>query len=246
MLYSTFFFVLTVWTFHAYMYINFLTFLTFLFFSLCSYSVEYLWTIFKFVFPFPSWQTNCFQVAQEKASAQKHLGVATLTEDIANYPYLSEASNSTTCHQYSAIKIFRNLYKLTVRRLHVHKIYPAYEITPLDLLDLPLKYFDMSTAIKTLYNYISDHLQLLFNILSTQILMTCGRTDMTTVWNYSVECVKLLRILFHFWLNAVHVKGIERNKNTCTVFAVFLLNVKGVKDILYIMQKIKCSVFQRS
>ena len=61
-------------------------------------------------------------------------GVAFLTRDIGNYPCLTEASTadhySTTCLQYSVVKIFKNLYKL-VRRLQVHKIHPAYELTQL-------------------------------------------------------------------------------------------------------------------
>ena len=90
-------------------------------------------------------------------------GVAFLTRDIGNYPCLTEASTadhySTTCLQYSVVKIFKNLYKL-VRRLQVHKNHPAYKLTPLHLLDGPLKYFEWSAAIKTLCNYITDHLEL--------------------------------------------------------------------------------------
>ena len=99
-------------------------------------------------------------------------GVAFLTRDIGNYPCLTEASTadhySTTHLQYSVVKIFKNLYKLVVRRLQVHEIYPAYELTQLYLLHGPLKYFERSAAIKTLCNYITDHLELLlehiFNI----------------------------------------------------------------------------------
>ena len=58
-------------------------------------------------------------------------GVAFLTRDIGNYPCLTEASTadhySTTHLQYSVVKIFKNLYKLVVRRQQVHKIHPAYE-----------------------------------------------------------------------------------------------------------------------
>ena len=64
-------------------------------------------------------------------------GMAFLTRDIGNYPCLTEASTSdhysTTCLQYSVVKIFKNLYKLVVRRLQVNEIYPAYELTPLHL-----------------------------------------------------------------------------------------------------------------
>ena len=52
-------------------------------------------------------------------------GVAFLTRDIGNYPCLTEASTadhySTTCLQYSVVKIFKNLYKLVVRRLQFMK-----------------------------------------------------------------------------------------------------------------------------
>ena len=99
-------------------------------------------------------------------------GVTTLTRDIANYPCISEASTSdhytTTRLQYSVVKIFKNLYKLTVRRLQVHEIYPAYELTPLHLLDGPLKHFEQSAAIETLSQYITDHLEILLqHILHT-------------------------------------------------------------------------------
>ena len=98
--------------------------------------------------------------------------MAFLTRDIGNYPCLTEASTadhySTTHLQYSVGKIFKNLYRLLVRRLQVHKIYPAYELTPLHLLNGPLKYFERSATIKTLCNYITDHLKLLLeHILNT-------------------------------------------------------------------------------
>ena len=99
-------------------------------------------------------------------------GVATLTRDIANYPCISEASTSdhytTTRLQYSVVKIFKNLYKLTVRRLQAHEIYPAYELTPLHLLDGPLKHFEQSASIETLSQYITEHLEILLqHILHT-------------------------------------------------------------------------------
>ena len=99
-------------------------------------------------------------------------GVAFLTRDIGNYPCLTEASTadhySTTHPQYSVLKIFKNLYKLVVRRLQVHEIHPAYELTQLYLLHGPLKYFEQSAAIKTLCHYITDHLELLLeHILNT-------------------------------------------------------------------------------
>ena len=73
-------------------------------------------------------------------------GVAFLTRYIGNYPCLTEPSTadhySTTCLQYSVVKIFKNLYKLLVRRLQVHKVYLAYKLTRLHLLNGPLKYFE--------------------------------------------------------------------------------------------------------
>ena len=128
-------------------------------------------------------------------------GVAFLTRDIGNYPCLTEASTadhySTTRLQYSVMKIFKNLYKLVVRRLQVHEIHPAYELTQLYLLHGPLKYFERSAAIKTLCDYITDHLELLLeHILNTEP-MKCGRRNMIRVLNYFLERVKLLKILFH-------------------------------------------------
>ena len=83
-------------------------------------------------------------------------GLAFLTGDIKNYPCLTEYSTadhySTTQLQYSVVKIFKNLYKLVVRRLQVHEIDPGYKLTPLHLLDGPLKYFEWSAAIETLCN----------------------------------------------------------------------------------------------
>ena len=124
-----------------------------------------------------------------------------LTRDIGNYPCLTEASTSdhysTTHLQYSVVKKFKNLYKLVVRRLQVHKIYPAYELTPLHLLDGPLKYFEWSAAIETLCSYITNHVELLLEHILTQIPMKCGRRNMTRVLNYFLECVKVLKIKFH-------------------------------------------------
>ena len=125
-------------------------------------------------------------------------GVAFLTRDIGNYPCLTEASTadhySTTRLQYSVVRIFKNLYKLVVRRLQVHEIHPAYELTQLYLLDGPLKYFQWSDAIKTTSQTI---LNFYLNTFSTQIPMKCGRRNMIRVLNYFLECVKLLSILFH-------------------------------------------------
>ena len=105
------------------------------------------------------------RLAKHKFLLRSIEGVAFLTRDIGNYPCLTEASTadhySTTRLQYSVVKIFKNLYKLVVRRLQVHEIHPAYELTQLYLLHGPLKYFERSAAIKTLCNYITDHLELL-------------------------------------------------------------------------------------
>ena len=114
-------------------------------------------------------------------------GVTTLTRDIANYPCISEASTSdhytTTRLQYSVVKISKNLYKLTVRRLQVHEIYPAYELTPLHLLNGPLKHFEWSAAIETLSQYITDHLE----ILLQHILHTDPDEMWMEKYNNSVE-----------------------------------------------------------
>ena len=98
--------------------------------------------------------------------------MAFLTRDIGNYPHLTEASTadhySKTHLQYSVVKILKNLYKLVVRRLQVHEIHPAYKLTPLHLLDGPLKYFERSAVTETLCNYITTHLELLLeHILNT-------------------------------------------------------------------------------
>ena len=111
-------------------------------------------------------------------------GVAFLTRDNGNYPCLTEASTadhySTTRLQNSVVKIFKNLYKLIVRRLQVHEIHPAYKLTRLHLLDGPLKYFQRSAAIKTLCNYIANHLELL--------LEHTLNTDPDEMWQEKYEC----------------------------------------------------------
>ena len=128
-------------------------------------------------------------------------GVAFLTRDIGNYPCLTEASTadhySTTHLQYSVVKIFKNLYKLVVRRLQVHEIHPAYELTQVYLLNGPLKYFEQSAAIKTLYNYIANHLELLLEHILNTDLDEMWQEKYDRVLNYFLECVKLLKISFH-------------------------------------------------
>ena len=135
--------------------------------------------LFKFVlipkFPISIMETSTLfprRLEKRKFLLRSIEGVAFLTRDIGNYPCLTEASTadhySTTRLQYSVVKIFKNLYKLLVRRLQVHEIHPAYKLTPLNLLDGPLKYSEWSAAIKTLCNYITHHLELLLeHILNT-------------------------------------------------------------------------------
>ena len=119
-------------------------------------------------------------------------GVAFLTRDVGNYPCLTEASTadhySTTRLQYSVVKLFKNLYKLVVRRLQVHEIHPAYELTQLYLLHGPTS--------PTILNFY-------LNTFSTQIPMKCGRRNMIRVLNYllfssmckALECFVSLRHL---------------------------------------------------
>ena len=128
-------------------------------------------------------------------------GVAFLTRDIGYYPCLTEASTanhySTTHLQYSVVKIFKNLHKLLVRRLQVHKIHPEYKLTPLHLLDGPLKYLEQSAGIKTLCNYITDHLELLLeHILNTDPNEMWQEKYDQSVELFSRMC-KLLSLLFH-------------------------------------------------
>ena len=102
-------------------------------------------------------------------------GVAFLTRDIGNYPCLTEASTadhySTTRLQYSVVKIFKNLYKLVVRRLQVHKIHPAYELTQLYLLHGPLKYSKWSNRYSNRYHNVIN-LMVCMLIQSIQIKNT--------------------------------------------------------------------------
>ena len=130
--------------------------------------------------------------------------VAFLTRDIGNYPCLTEASTvdhySTTCLQYSVVKIFKNLYKLVVRRPQVHEIHPAYELTQLYLLERPLKYFQWSDAIKTLSNYIANHLELL--------LKHIFNTDLDEMWqekyDQSVELFSRMCIALENFISLKH------------------------------------------
>ena len=129
--------------------------------------------------------------------------MAILKRDIGNYPCLTEASTSdhysTTHLKYSVVKIFTNLYKLVVRRLQVHEIYPAYELTPLHLLDGPLKYYEWSAAIETLCNYITNHVELLLE----QIL----NTDPDEMWQEKYDqSVELFSIICKALENFVSLK----------------------------------------
>ena len=188
--------------------------------------------LFKFVliskFPISIMETTTLfprHLEKHKFLFRSIEGVAFLTRDIGNYPCLTEALTadhySTTHLQYSVVKIFKNLYKLAVRRLQVHEIHPAYKLTPLHLLHWPLKYFEQSAAIKTLCNYITDHLELYLNTFSTQILMKCGRRNMVRVLNYFLECVKLLKILFHLNIHRPVSNASMTRMNTVHVFNLF-------------------------
>ena len=148
-------------------------------FTLYLRTCEKYQILFKFVliskFPISIMETTTLfprRLEKHKFLLRSIEGVAFLKRDIGNYPCLTETSTadhySTTHLQYSVVKIFKNLYKLVVRRLQVHEIHPAYKLAPLHLLHGPLKYFERSAAIKTLCNYITDHLELLLeHILNT-------------------------------------------------------------------------------
>ena len=145
-------------------------------------------------------------------------GVAFLTRDIGNYPCLTEASTadhySTTRLQYSVVKIFKNLYKLVVRRLQVHEIHPAYELTQLHLLDGPLKYFEWSAAIKTLCNYITDHLELLLE----HILNTDPNEMWQEKYDQSVELFSRMCKALENFVSLKHPQTCVKckyDKNTC-------------------------------
>ena len=100
--------------------------------------------------------------AKQKRLVRMISGVSILTSDISKYPCLSQASTSdhysTTRLQYSIIKMFTNIYKITFSRLHVHEIFPTYELI---LLDGPLKHFQQSHLICNLSKFISDYLEIL-------------------------------------------------------------------------------------
>ena len=159
--------------------VNYPHFYYFSHFTLYLRMCEKYQILFKFVliskFPISIMETTTLfprHLEKHKFLLRSIEGVAFLTRDIGNYPCLTEASTfdhySTTRLQYSVVKIFKNLYKLVVRRLQVHKIHPAYKLTPLHLVDGPLKYFEWSAVIETLCNYIADHLEfLLEHILNT-------------------------------------------------------------------------------
>ena len=140
-------------------------------------------------------------LAKHKFLLRSIEGVAFLTRYIGNYPCLTEASTadhySTTRLQYSVVKIFKNLYKLVVRRLQVHKIHPACELTQLYLLHGPLKYLNDQPPSKHCATISLTILNFYLSTFSTQIPMKCGRRNMIRVLNYFLECVKLLKILFH-------------------------------------------------
>ena len=167
--------------------------------------------LFKFVliskFPITIMKTTTlfpWHLEKHKFLLRSIEGVAFLTRDIRNYPCLTEASTSdhysTTHLQYSVVKIFKNLYKLVVRRLQVHKIYPAYELPLLLLLDGPLKYFEQSAAIETLCNYITDHLELLLEYILN--------TDPNEMWqekyDQSIELFSRMCKVFENFISLKH------------------------------------------
>ena len=102
------------------------------------------------------------RAAKQKRLVRMISGISILTSDISKYPCLSQASTfdhySTTRLQYSIIKMFTNIYKITFSRLHVHEIFPTYELI---LLDGPLKHFQQSHVICNLSKFISEYLEIL-------------------------------------------------------------------------------------
>ena len=95
--------------------------------------------LFKFVliskFPITIMETTTsfpWHLEKHKFLLRSIEGVSFLTRDIGNYPCLTEASTfdhySTIHLQCSIVKIFKNLYKLVIRRLQVHEIYPALHL----------------------------------------------------------------------------------------------------------------------
>ena len=130
--------------------------------------------------------------AKQKRLVRMISGVSILTSDISKYPCLSQASTSdhysTTRLQYSIIKMFTNIYKITFSRLHVHEIFPTYKLI---LLDGPLKHFQQSHLICNLSKFISDYLEILKENSLTRILMKCGLKSMLILLNYLIDCTKL-------------------------------------------------------
>ena len=178
--------------------VNYPHFYYFSHFTLYLRMCEKYQILFKFVliskFPISIMETTTLfprHLEKHKFLLRSIEGVAFLTRDIGNYPCLTEASTfdhySTTCLQYSVVKIFKNLYKLVVRRLQVHKIHPAYKLTPLHLLDGLLKYFEWSAVIKHCATTSLTILNFYLNTFSTQIPMKCGRRNMIRELNYFLE-----------------------------------------------------------
>ena len=132
------------------------------------------------------------RAAKQKRLVRMISGVSILTSDISKYPCLSQASTSdhysTTRLQYSIIKMFTNIYKITFSRLDVHKIFPTYELI---LLDGPLKHFQQSHVICNLSKFISEYLEILKENSLTWILMKCGLKSMMILLNYLIDCTKL-------------------------------------------------------
>ena len=98
--------------------------------------------------------------------------VAKLTNEIAKYSCLNAASTSdhysTTRMQYKMIKVFTNIYKISVCRLREYGLQPVHNITDHEFLPLqgPLKHHERSTIIINLSFYIHEHLHILLNEIS--------------------------------------------------------------------------------
>ena len=112
--------------------VNYPHFYNFTHFTLYLRKCEKYQILFNFVlnskFPITIMETSTLfprHLEKHKFLLRSIERVASLTRDIGNYPCLTEASTvdhySTTHLQCSVVKLFKNLYKLVVRRLQVHE-----------------------------------------------------------------------------------------------------------------------------
>ena len=169
-----------------------------------TFKIHINWqTLFDFYFA-KMFGTGLFPRRAEK---QKRLirmisGIAILTSDISKYPCLSDASTfdhySTTQLQYSMIKIFTNVYRITFTRLHAHGIFPAYRLTQLSLIYGPLKHFERSNIIYNLSQYICHYLE----ILKEKII----NTDPDEMWH--VEYDNSLELFNRLYMTLNHFVAI--------------------------------------